>query len=155
MDDFSSPNITNAFGVSVVSPNNYIGKECNYDWQRVLRLIHFFLAPNKRPASSMCPAIIIDDRTNDVHLLIGGAGGTHITTGTAMVLARHLQLGESLRDALGAPRIHHQLLPNTIVYEKEFPHDILNGLISRGHNVTEVQICYLLAKFFHQRKKIL
>lgn len=64
MDDFSTPNLTNSFGV-LASPAN-------------------FIAPGKRPMSSMCPAIIIN-KHGDVELIIGGAGGTKITSSVAYV----------------------------------------------------------------------
>lgn len=69
MDDFSAPNITNAYGLPP-SPYNHI-------------------RPGKRPISSMVPTIIVDDRSGRVRLAIGGTGGTRITTGVA--------LGESLQ----------------------------------------------------------
>ncbi|CAN8006868.1 unnamed protein product, partial [Ixodes hexagonus] len=64
MDDFSVENSSNSYGL---------------EWS-VANLI----APGKRPLSSMCPTIITDANGN-VHTVFGGAGGSRITSGSALV----------------------------------------------------------------------
>ena len=118
MDDFSVPNVTNFFGLP---PSE-----------------HNFIAPGRRPMSSACPAIIVDSE-GDVRLVIGGAGGTKITSAEALVAARYLLVREDIKTAIDAPRIHHQLHPNKIIYEKDFPIELLDRLSKIGHVTEEVK----------------
>lgn len=50
---------------------------------------------------------------------------------------RYLYFNESVWDAVHAPRIHHQLLPMQLQYEKGVPDDIVAGLQSFGHKMVE------------------
>uniref|UniRef100_A0A2C9JNT4 Gamma-glutamyltransferase n=1 Tax=Biomphalaria glabrata TaxID=6526 RepID=A0A2C9JNT4_BIOGL len=117
MDDFSTPDITNEWGI-YPSPAN-------------------FIAPGRRPLSSMCPAIFVDSRSGKVSKVLGAAGGSMITSATAWVAAHILWLGESLEAAVNLPRLHHQLLPPAAQFEKGFEDAVIQGLIKLGHNVTE------------------
>lgn len=52
------------------------------------------------------------------------------------IITRHFGFKESLKDAITAPRLHHQLLPMVVQYENGFDETILQGLREKGHNVT-------------------
>ncbi|XP_023220450.1 glutathione hydrolase 1 proenzyme-like isoform X2 [Centruroides sculpturatus] len=112
MDDFSYPNKTNYFGLPS-SPAN-------------------FLKPGKRPLSSMSPSVLVD-KSKNVKMVIGGAGGALIPTAMAQVMVRTLWLKESLKKSVDALRLHHQLYPNYLQYEDGFPQIFLDNLKKYGH----------------------
>ncbi|KAB5543712.1 hypothetical protein PHYPO_G00082680 [Pangasianodon hypophthalmus] len=112
MDDFSSPLIINGFDLPP-SPNN-------------------FIIPHKRPMSSMCPAILFD-KNNKVKLVVGGSGGTKITTSVAEVILKSLFFNYDLKKAVLDPRVHHQLSPKFTVLEPDFDTAVMDGLIKKNH----------------------
>ncbi|CAF4969765.1 unnamed protein product, partial [Rotaria sp. Silwood1] len=116
MDNFSTPNTTNHYGVPS-SPANYI-------------------APGKRPVSSMSPLIILDNANQRVRLVVGASGGTKITTSVAQVAMLNLWFNQDIKTAIDAARLHSQLLPQEVVAEQGFDSKILLQLKQRGHNIT-------------------
>jgi len=113
MDDFSSPGIVNHYGVPPQVNN--------------------FIKPGKRPISSTTPSVFIDGNGN-ARLAIGTAGGTKITTSTSLVSVRNLWFNENLKNATDAIRVHHQLFPMKIQYEKGFNMDMVSKLQALGHD---------------------
>eukprot|EP01112_Ceratiomyxa_fruticulosa_P009395 TRINITY_DN2445_c0_g1_i1.p1 TRINITY_DN2445_c0_g1~~TRINITY_DN2445_c0_g1_i1.p1 ORF type:complete len:608 (-),score=116.12 TRINITY_DN2445_c0_g1_i1:61-1884(-) len=113
MDDFSSPNMTNFFGYPP-SENN-------------------FIAPGKRPLSSMSPTIVFKD--SEIYLVVGASGGSYIISATTDTIVRVLNFGFSLNDAIQKPRFHHQLIPNVLAVEEGFPAEIVEGLEKKGDDV--------------------
>ena len=95
--------------------------------------------PGKRMLSAMSPTIVLD-RDKQVLLVVGGAGGPTIITATAQVILNVIEHGMSLADALRAPRMHHQSLPDQIRVEGQgFTDSTLTQLRTMGHEVVLVQ----------------
>lgn len=117
MDDFSTPGYVNAYGIPA-SPAN-------------------FIQPGKNPLSSMTPTIIIDKNQN-ARMIVGGAGGSRITTGVAFTIIQHLFMNQTLKDSIDARRLHHQLAPMELLFETNFDNAIVNELADKfKHKVKE------------------
>ena len=76
------------------------------------------IAPGKRMLSAMSPTIVLD-RSGQLLLVVGAAGGPRIITATSQVILNVIEHNMSLPDAMRAPRLHHQALPDTIRFETE------------------------------------
>lgn len=96
MDDFSSkPGAMNQFGL--------LGTEANS------------IQPEKRMLSSMTPTIILKD--DKPFIIIGSPGGSTIITTVLQVVLNCIDFDMNIREAIQAPRIHHQWMPDSIFYE--------------------------------------
>ena len=118
MDDFSiAPGVRNAFGL--------LGSDAN------------LVAPGKRPLSSMSPTIVLDDNRHPV-LSCGAAGGPKIITAVLQVLVRTLDLGESVEQAIAAPRVHHQWSPDVAICENAMDNIVVEQLSAMGHTIQRI-----------------
>ena len=117
MDDFSAqPGATNYFGL--------IGGEANA------------IAPGKRPLSSMSPTIVFKDGQPVISL--GAAGGPKIISAVLQELVNLLDLGMTPQQAVAAPRILHQWLPDKLFVETMLPAALKQSLRQRGHEIEEL-----------------
>lgn len=115
MDDFAAkPGVPNAFGL-VQSEASAVG-------------------PGRRPLSSMTPTILVRD--GKAVLAVGASGGPRIITATLQVFLNATRFGKSPREAIDAPRQHHQWLPNELLLERPLYDAAAEGLRGFGHVVT-------------------
>jgi gamma-glutamyltranspeptidase/glutathione hydrolase len=75
------------------------------------------IQPGKRMLSAMSPTIVLD-RDGSLLLVVGSRGGPRIITSTSQVILNVLDQHMILSDAVSAPRIHHQALPDSLAYER-------------------------------------
>ncbi|RWB95073.1 MAG: gamma-glutamyltransferase [Mesorhizobium sp.] len=73
------------------------------------------IAPRKTPLSSMSPTIVAKD--GKPFMVIGSPGGSRIITITLEAIVNVVDHGMNIQEAIDAPRIHHQWLPDTVYVE--------------------------------------
>jgi len=74
------------------------------------------IQPGKRMLSAMSPTIVLGPG-DSLLLVLGARGGPRIITSTSQVILNVIDHRMTLADAMSAPRLHHQALPDTIRYE--------------------------------------
>ena len=96
MDDFTAkPGVPNLYGL--------VQGEANA------------IAPKKTPLSSMSPTILSKD--GKPFMVIGSPGGARIITITLEAIVNVIDHGMNIQEAIDAPRIHHQWLPDKVYME--------------------------------------
>ena len=118
MDDFSSkPGVPNMFGL-VEGTNNAI-------------------APGKRPLSSMTPTIVTRD--GKLAMVVGTPGGSRIPSAVIQVIMNVIDYGMTMQEAVDAPRIHEQWMPDHVGYEHDaLSADTMAALEAKGHKLEEM-----------------
>ena len=117
MDDFTvKPGVANMFGL-VQGKTNVI-------------------APGKRPLSSMSPTIVTKD--GKTFMVLGSPGGSRIITIVVETIMNVVDHGMQVQEAVNAPRIHHQWLPDQITVEPfALSPDTAKLLAGMGHKIVE------------------
>lgn len=114
MDDFSAaPGIANSYGL--------IGGEKNA------------IEARKRPLSSMTPTLVFKD--GEPFLATGAPGGSRIITSVFNVIVNIIDRDMNIAEATDAPRIHHQWLPDVMLYEPGIGVETREALSAMGHEM--------------------
>jgi gamma-glutamyltranspeptidase/glutathione hydrolase len=94
------------------------------------------IQPGKRMLSAMSPSIVLD-RRGRLLLVAGSRGGPRIITSTSQVILNVLDYRMTLADAMSAPRLHHQALPDSLLVERDgITPAVADSLRSMGYGVT-------------------
>jgi gamma-glutamyltranspeptidase / glutathione hydrolase len=119
MDDFTSkPGVPNMYGLVQGVANK--------------------IEPGKRPLSSMTPTIVTRD--GKPWMILGTPGGSRIITAVLHSLINVVDYGMDIQEAVDAPRIHQQWLPEeTYVEERALSPDTRDILLGMGHKLTVPQ----------------
>jgi gamma-glutamyltranspeptidase/glutathione hydrolase len=93
------------------------------------------IQPGKRMLSAMSPTIVLD-RDGSLLLVVGSRGGPRIITSTSQVILNVLDHHMILSDAMSAPRLHDQSLPDTIFVERNgLEPAVMDSLRAMGYGV--------------------
>jgi gamma-glutamyltranspeptidase / glutathione hydrolase len=118
MDDFTSkPGTPNQFGLVQGERNS--------------------IEPGKRMLSAMTPTIVLGP-DGGLRIVTGTPGGSTIITTVFQTISNVVDFGMNVVDAVHAPRVHHQHLPDQIQYERGgLRPSVVARLEALGHTVTE------------------
>ena len=118
MDDFASrPNTPNIFGLIQGERNK--------------------VEPGKRPLSSMTPTIVMR-KDGSPWFAIGARGGPRIITAVLQSVINMIDHDMNIQAAIDAPRIHHQWLPDELLFEPfGMTSDTRKALEALGHKFAE------------------
>jgi gamma-glutamyltranspeptidase/glutathione hydrolase len=129
MDDFTTkPKVPNMFGLIQGAANR--------------------VEAGKRPLSSMSPVLVEDH--GKIAMSLGAPGGPRIISAVFQVLYRVLARHLDMDQAIQAPRIHHQFLPNVMDIEADrFSPEVISGLKDKGQ---QLKVVSHIARVFGVRK---
>jgi gamma-glutamyltranspeptidase/glutathione hydrolase len=118
MDDFT---------IRPGTPNQY----------RLVQGVNNAIEPGKRMLSAMTPTIVLSP-DGRLRMLTGTPGGATIITTVFQSISNVIDYGMNVVDAVNAPRVHHQHLPDQIFYEAEgLQPATVRELEALGHTLEE------------------
>jgi gamma-glutamyltranspeptidase / glutathione hydrolase len=117
MDDFAAkPGVPNMYGLIQGEANS--------------------VAPRKRPLSAMTPTFVVKD--GKLYIATGSPGGPTIINTVLQVITNVIDHHMNIQQAVDAPRIHHQWLPDEIRYEPlGMPDDARKALEAMGYHFAQ------------------
>ena len=97
------------------------------------------VAPKKRPLSAMTPTIVLR-KDGSFWFTVGSPGGPTIINTVLCVITNVIDYDMNIQQAIDAPRIHHQWLPDELVGEPSgFSSDTQRALTARGHTLGKLR----------------
>ena len=94
------------------------------------------IMPGKRPLSSMSPTLV--EKDGRIFLVLGSPGGSRIITTVLETILNIVDYGMSPQEAVEAPRLHHQSLPDEVAYERAgLMPDAITTLTEMGYKLVE------------------
>ncbi|HVF27709.1 MAG TPA: gamma-glutamyltransferase, partial [Pyrinomonadaceae bacterium] len=94
------------------------------------------VAPKKRPLSAMTPTFVLR-KDGTLWFAVGSPGGPTIINTVLQVITNVVDFDMNIQQAIDAPRIHHQWLPDEIAHEPYgMSADTSRALERRGHKLT-------------------
>ena len=97
------------------------------------------VAPRKRPLSAMTPTFVLR-KDGSLWFTVGSPGGPTIINTVLEVITNVIDYGMNIQQAIDAPRIHHQWLPDELVFEPYgLSGDTQNALLARGHKFAKAR----------------
>jgi gamma-glutamyltranspeptidase/glutathione hydrolase len=94
------------------------------------------IQPRKRPLSAMTPTFVLR-KDGTLWFTVGSPGGPRIINAVLQVIINVIDFDMNIQQAIDAPRIHHQWLPDELLYEPfGLSADTQRELEGRGHKLT-------------------
>lgn len=93
------------------------------------------VAPHKRPLSAMTPTFVLR-KDGSLWFTVGSPGGPTIINTALCVIINVVDYGMDIQQALDFPRIHHQWLPDELIFEPYgLSGDTQKALTALGHKL--------------------